>query len=159
MLALWENVRRFAWKQANRWAAVGIQAGVTTEDLLQVAFLALLDAVQRWKPGEYHFITIYGTALKAAFSEACGLRTQRAQRDPLRRAVSLDAPADTSDEDNSDLGELVPDPAASAAFEDVERRDRAQRLHNRPCMGPPEPPRHTEGGGGIPNITATRTRT
>ena len=61
---------------------------------------------------------------------ACGVQTERARRDPLRCSpLSLDAPA-PGGEDNSDLGELVADPAAAAALENVDELDRRERLHN-----------------------------
>lgn len=49
LLPLWDQVRRFAYQQARRWAAAG-RGGITVEDLEQESFLALLDALERWRP-------------------------------------------------------------------------------------------------------------
>ncbi len=47
LLELWDQVRPFAYKRAIRWAAaLGERSGNTVEDLLQVAFLALLEALE-----------------------------------------------------------------------------------------------------------------
>ena len=43
VLELWAAVRRFAYRQGNRWyLALGNRAGMEPEDFEQVAFLALL---------------------------------------------------------------------------------------------------------------------
>ena len=131
IMALWEAVRRFAYRQGNRWyLALGNRAGMEPEDFEQVAFLALLDALEGWEPGEWSFLTVYGTTLKAAFATATGQRTQRDKRDPLQNCVSLDMPVAESEGDTLTLADAIPDPAAEAAFEDVDERDRLQRLHH-----------------------------
>ena len=130
VLALWAAVRRFAYRQGNRWyLAVGNLAGMELEDFEQVAFLALLDSLEGWEPGTGAFLTWYGLRLKAAFAAATGQRTQRDQRDPLQWAVSLDTPV-TEDEDALTLGDALPDPAAEQAIEDIAERDRLQRLQH-----------------------------
>ena len=130
IMTLWAAVRRFAYRQGNRWyLALGNRAGMEPEDFEQVAFLALLDALEGWEPGKWSFITVYGTALKAAFAAATGQRTQRDKRDPLQTCASLDMPVAESEGDTLTLADAMPDPAAEAAFEDVDERDRRQRLH------------------------------
>lgn len=47
---LWAQVRRFALWRARRWARVG--RGVTVDDLEQEAFIALLDALERWREAD-----------------------------------------------------------------------------------------------------------
>lgn len=50
-LDLWEAVRRFAYRKAHRWSqAIGGRSGVELEDLMQVAFLALVEALGTWRP-------------------------------------------------------------------------------------------------------------
>lgn len=50
-LELWEAVRRFAHDRAYRWCrAMDGRAGMVLEDYIQVAFLALLDALEGWDP-------------------------------------------------------------------------------------------------------------
>lgn len=130
IMTLWAAVRRFAYRQGNRWyLALGNRAGMEPEDFEQVAFLALLDALEGWEPGKWSFLTVYGTTLKAAFAAATGQRTQRDKRDPLQNCVSLDMPV-AEEGDALTLGDVLPDPEAETAFEDVDERDRRQRLYH-----------------------------
>ena len=117
ILSLWEQVRRFALQQARRWAYLG-RGGVTMEDLEQAAFLALLDALEGWKEEEGQFLTWYGLRLKSVFAEATGQRTQRDRKDPLDRALSLEAPVGDED-DTLTLADVIPDPQAEAAMERI----------------------------------------
>ena len=129
ILELWAAVRRFAYRQGKRWClALGKRAGMEPEDFEQVAFLALLNALEDWEPEAGAFLTWYGLRLKAAFSEATGQRTQRDKRDPMQNCVSLDTPV-TEEGDALTLADVLPDPEAETAFEDVDERDRRQRLH------------------------------
>ena len=131
LLELWGQVERFAYGRAIRWErALGGRAGMTVEDLLQAAFLALLNAMERWDPEcGANFLTYFGTSLKGAFSVACGVRTAKTAQDPLHSAVSLDMPAEPSIQNGETLGDLQPDPAAEAEIEAVDERDRLERLH------------------------------
>lgn len=131
LLQLWEQVRRFAVKQAGRWCrALGDRAGVTQEDLTQCAFLALLDALSGYDPDGGSFIGWYAMSLKTAFTEACGVRTQRDRQDPVRSALSMDAPLTDTEGDPFTLADVTEDPAAEAAIQSVEELDRMQRLHD-----------------------------
>lgn len=131
LLQLWEQVRRFAVKQAGRWCrALGDRAGVTQEDLQQCAFLALLDALSGYNPEGGSFIGWYAMSLKSAFTAACGVRTQRDRQDPMRSALSMDAPLTDNEGDPFTLADVTEDPAAEAAIQSVEERDRMQRLHD-----------------------------
>ena len=64
ILTLWEQVRRFAYRQSKRWyLALGSRAGMDLEDFHQVAFLALLEALEGWDAGAGSFFlpgTAYG---------------------------------------------------------------------------------------------------
>ena len=130
LLELWAQVERFARWRASRWEWVsGGRGSVTIDDLMQAAFLAFLDTLKRWEPGEYVFLTVYGTMLKSAFTEAYGLRTSRTRQDPLNDAISLDVPAIDDSGNTMTLGDMQPDPAAELSFENVIERDQAARLH------------------------------
>lgn len=118
LLELWRQVERFAYGQARRWTGYG-----EMDDLMQAAFLALLEAVEGYDSSAGKFTTWYGLALKGAFTAATGQRTKRERLDPLRSAVSLDDVL----EDRL-LEEVIPDPEAEAAFQEVEERDRRERL-------------------------------
>ncbi len=124
ILSLWAAVERFAWQQAVRWTrAMEGRAGIEESDLLQVAFIALMDTLTAWDADKGEFLTLYGIKLKAAFTEACGQRTQRARYDPINSVCrSMDEPIGDEDSDLT-LGDTISDEAAEEAFEDVERRD------------------------------------
>lgn len=125
VLTLWAAVRRFAYRQGNRWyLALGSRAGMEPEDFQQAAFLALLDALEGWEPGAGAFLTWYGLQLKAAFTAATGRRTSK--RDPLQSCASLETPI--AEGDALTLGDVLPDPAAEQAIADIAERDRRQRL-------------------------------
>ena len=121
-LALWTSVRRFAMRQANRWnRAFDGRGGVELDDLEQVSFLALLDALERWDESRGSFLNLYSLRLKTAFSGLYGLRTAR---DALAGAVSLDAPLTGSEDDDLTIADTVPDPGAVAAFDTIDERER-----------------------------------
>ena len=48
------------------------RAGVEENDLLQVAFIALMDTLPTWDVNKGEFLTLYGIKLKAEFTESCG---------------------------------------------------------------------------------------
>ena len=124
ILELWFAVRRFAIKQGLRWLqASDGKGGVTIDDLEQSAFLALLDALEDWNASEGSFISWYALRLKTAFESAMGLRTQRDRKDPIRSALSLDKPLTDREGDPFTIADIVPDPAAEAAFADIEWRE------------------------------------
>ena len=73
ILSLWAAVERFAWQQSLRWArAMEGRAGVEESDLLQVAFISLMDTLPTWDVNKGEFLTLYGIKLKAEFTESCG---------------------------------------------------------------------------------------
>lgn len=123
ILDLWEAVRQFAVVEANRWArAFDQRSGVTSEDLEQVAFIALLDTVERWEPERGAFNTAFGYYLKRAFAQATSVRTERLRRDPLNNSpASLDEPL--TDDSNLTLGDTICDTEAVRAFDVVEKRE------------------------------------
>ncbi len=126
LMELWGQVRRFALWRARRWARVG--RGVTVDDLEQAAFIALLDALERWREADGPLLSVYALRLKAAFTAATGRRTQRDRLDPLDRALSLDAPLN-DDPDADTLEAVVEDPAGAAAIEEAEAHSDHQQLH------------------------------
>jgi len=96
------------------------------EDYIQVAFLALLDALESWDPTVGAFNTWFGLKLKGAFTEAVGMRTQRDKRDPIHHALSLDAPLTDSGEDLT-LADVIEDPRSEEEIEAVAELDYQQR--------------------------------
>ena len=128
-MELWEAVRRFAYDRAYRWCrAMEGCGGMVLEDYIQVAFLALLDALESWDPAAGAFLTWYGLKLKGAFTEAVRMRTQRDKRDPIHHALSLDAPlTDSENGEDLTLADVIEDPYAAAEVEAVAELDYQQR--------------------------------
>lgn len=128
-LELWEAVRRFAYDRAYRWCrAMEGRGGMVLEDYIQVAFLALLEALESWDPAAGAFLTWYGLKLKGAFTEAVGMRTQRDKRDPIHHALSLDAPlTDSESGEDFTLADVIEDPYAAAGVETVAELDYQRR--------------------------------
>ena len=130
ILELWEAVQRFAHDRAYRWtrAAKG-RGGAVLDDLVQCAFIALLDAVQTWRPDSgASFIGWYSLKLKAAFTEATGQRTERTRQDPLDRALSLDMPLlDGNLAEDLTLADVIEDPRSEEEIEAVAELDYQQR--------------------------------
>lgn len=120
LLELWGAVRRFAHDRAYRWTmAVGGRAGLSVDDFEQVAFLALLEALEGWDDRGGSFLTWYGLKLRGAFSEASGQRTKRDQLDPIQSAVSLETPLADREGDLLYLEDVIPDPRAEEALESI----------------------------------------
>ena len=129
ILSLWAATERFAAQQARRWCrAMEGRAGVEECDLMQAAFLALMDALAVWDAGRGEFLTLYGIKLKAAFADTCGQRTMREKNDPVNTVCrSLDEPIGDED-DTLVLGDVIPDETAERAFEAVEQREFQQAV-------------------------------
>ena len=128
LLQLFQQNRGFIYQTATRWArAFSYRPDVDIEDLTQAAFIAVLDAAERYQADKgAKYITVLSTALKTAFSEVYGVRTKK--RDPLNNALSLDRPLN-DDTDNTAL-DLLPDAAAEEPFEAVEEAVFNRQLHD-----------------------------
>lgn len=130
---LWAQIRGMALKEARGWA-VHRSGGAELEDLEQAGFIALMRAVGSFDPSAGgKFSTLYYPIMRGEFQRAVGRRTAKQAQDPLHTAGSLDLQVG-EDEDSATVGELVPDPAAAQAFEDVEEQDRLTHLHM--ALGP-----------------------
>ena len=125
---LWAQVRRFVCKMAHRrYFATNGLGGVELDDLIQSGFLAVVQAVEYFKPdGEYKFLTYLDVCLKNAFASAGGYRANK--RDPLLDCISLDTPLG-NDSDSDTLLDLQEDPANQ--IEDAERRIWLEQLREK----------------------------
>lgn len=105
---------RFAWRAA--------AAGVTWEDIQQEGYFMICTAVRLYDPARgAQFASLLPYIVRNHLQELLGVRTQRARNDPLSKAASLDEPLDAEDEAGATRADLVPDPAAAAAFESAEQ--------------------------------------
>ena len=120
LLELWAQVKRFAHNWAYKWTvALNGRGGLSVDDFEQVAFLALLEALEGWEDRGGSFLTWYGLKLRGAFSEASGQRTKRDQLDPIQSAVSLETPLADREGDLLYLEDVIPDPRAEEALESI----------------------------------------
>ena len=122
---LWEQAKGLvAWKARHIMTALdlrGSSCGVELEDLTQSGYLALVNAVETYKPENGAFSTWLTCHLKNTFADVTGYRTQRGQNEPLNNALSLDKTVD-DESDGTPFGEMVPDPKAAAAMLSIEDR-------------------------------------
>ena len=124
---LWKQVKGFVAQQANRWCyAWQGRGGAEFDDLCQVGFLAMLEALRTYNPEKgVKFISWLGTCIKAPFLAAVGCRTERQRRDPIETAASLEAPIEGAED--LTVGDMVADPLDCIAAAD--RRIFIEQLH------------------------------
>lgn len=126
---LWNQIERFVCWKANRVInEAALFGGVEFMDLYQSGFLAMCDAVERFKPENGLFITLFNLCLKTAFAEACGYRTETQKRDPLHTAARLEVPLDGGDANSDTMLDMVPDP--SDAYQDADQKIWCEQLHD-----------------------------
>lgn len=131
LFALWTCVNRLLYLKAREFYwhyGTGFCAahGVTLEDLEQTSYFAFLDAVRAYNPAKgYNFVTYLTFASKNRFKAAVGLN--KAHPFPLDIADSLNRPA--LDEDDGEVGELLPDAQAEEAIASVDERDLQNCVH------------------------------
>lgn len=137
---LWENMSRFYKKlseqYAVRYAENCARYGITAADLYQESYLSMLDAVKAYsgKDADAAFITFAGYCYKNRVFSLIGLRAGH-RSDALNRCImSLNEPLEDKDGDgDAERGDLVSDQSAGAPFEDIERRDQAERVRAAVC--------------------------
>ena len=82
-------------------------------DFCNTGYLALVKAVETYNPQtEVPFLAWFIFYLKTAFAEATGYRTVKGRMEPIRHALSLDAPLG-DDPDGDTLASIVADQRAS----------------------------------------------
>lgn len=131
--ALWIQVEALArWKASKYISGLklhGSTRGLEFDDLLQIGFLAMLEAVSTYKPENGLFAPWFVIHIQKAFVEASGLRTKRDRSDPLDNSTSLDLPL-SDNVDTDSLHELIPDPEAEAALDSIEEQIWHDQLRN-----------------------------
>lgn len=128
---LWEQVEGFVkWKAKRIMTALqgGSGRGVEFDDLHHSGYLAMVAAVETYQPKSGSFVNWLSLYLKTAFAEATGYRTVKDKMEPLNNATSLDKMVGGED-DGTPLGDIVPDPYASATMDAVEEKLWREQLH------------------------------
>lgn len=119
MLQLWDGVYGLVNKFAHRaLTALEGRRGLTLDDLIQVGYLALVDAVSSYDPDTAAFSTWFVIHLRKHFSEAAGLHGERKKNEPIDNAASLDKPL--LDGEDITLADVVEDPGAMYTLQSVE---------------------------------------
>lgn len=125
VLPLWQQVERYVRKSANRWSYAWIGRGISSDDLYQSGFIAMMEAVATFDQDKAKFLTWLGYYLRKVFSDALGIRTKRDNLDPLNYAASLDAPL--VDGEEATLEDVTPNPADYIG--EADRRIYLEQLH------------------------------
>lgn len=118
---LWQAVEPFVWKEARYFCDVfRADCAVTTDDLVQSGYFALVKAAKSYEPKGKSFLGWLRWYLVAEFCSVRGYSRTRHAYDPTRTTKSLDAPLAV----DSDLTmvELLGDPDAPQAMEQAEDR-------------------------------------
>ena len=120
---LWEQVAGLIkWKAKRIMTALeGCPGrGVEFEDLCQSGYLAMVQAVDTYDPGDGSTFSAWlMNYLRTVFAEVTGYRTQRERNEPLNNSISLDTPL-SDDTDSDDLMDMVEDPAGLQWQESLE---------------------------------------
>lgn len=109
---LWELVRLFAARQANRrmtaYRENHTDRAVDAEDLIQESFIAMLQALETYQGGgRMSFLGWWEMYLKTAYNKALGVQWEKALYDPIHQCISLSAPLGA--EDGGTLADVIPD--------------------------------------------------
>ena len=109
---LWDGVEKLVrWKAGRVLWASGTSIDVEFDELYDAGYIALTKAVPTYKPDHsMAFSTWYMFYLQTAFADVLGCRTAKQRSDPLRNAVSLEAPIQGKDgDDGCTLGDTIAD--------------------------------------------------
>ena len=120
MAQLWEqNGGLFRLKASGLYARYRercISSGVTVDDIFQVGYFALADAVKAFDPAKgFKFMSYVSYPLLNHFKALVGLRTSK--RDPLNNCMSLNRLV--GDGLDTELEAMIPDPASGEAYADA----------------------------------------
>ena len=128
---LWEqNIKLFNMKASslyNRYRERCQASGVEIDDIVQVCFFALCDAVRAYKPeSEYKLTTYIAYPLLNHLRALLGIRTLK--RDPLNYSDSLDKKV--GENGDTDLIELIADKNNGDPYETITDDDYQQKLYD-----------------------------
>lgn len=84
ILSLWAAVERFAWQQTLRWVrAMEGRAGVEESDLLQVAFISLMDTLPTWDADKGDFLRCTASSSRRRLQRLAGRELSGRDMTPL----------------------------------------------------------------------------
>jgi len=128
MPELWKSVERLVeWKANGIITVLPPSAGVIFDDLHNSGYIALNDAVERYRPESGEFTALFMLCLKTAFAGASGARSKRAMSDPLRQPGTESLNELLPDSDKTTLEDTIPDERDD--FEEAEERIYTEQLH------------------------------
>lgn len=111
LLTLWEQNSGLIAIKARRVLAATQSAGradIDMDDLMQSAFLGLVQAVTLYNPAyRKSLTTLLDMTLRTAFAEATGYRTERKKHDPLNSAISINTPVSGKSDDSITLEDTL----------------------------------------------------
>lgn len=131
---LWEQVEKFIKLMANKFYTAYmnrcISVGVELNDLYQLGYFAMLNAIKAFDDSvEYKFTTYLSTHLKNIFFKAAEMRSTGWQNKP--DSISLDAAIyENKDGDTVSMLDTIPDPIAETDFDNIIESDYQKSLHN-----------------------------
>jgi len=106
-----------------------LSCGITAEDITQEAFFAVCEAAKAYKAAdEYKFTTYLSRHLKNCFARLTGYTTDKQKAESLNNCDSLNRTVG-DDESETEKGDLLKDPNASAAFKCIEDNIYNRELH------------------------------
>lgn len=122
---LWEKTHKLIYMHCSNLYRANMERfkrhGIDEWDLKQSAYEGLLIAVKAYdRDKEYKFTTYLTYSIKKVVRDLIGVSGRR-EKDLLNISESLDRPI--SEDDTTELSEIIPDESASVPFEEVERFD------------------------------------
>lgn len=128
---LWEQNTGIIYLKANGlytiYRELCISSGVTLDDIVQICYFALCEAIQAFKPeGEYKLLSYLNFPLLNHFRALLGIRTSK--RNPLNQCQSLNDPAGDKEGETERL-DLIVDPSSEEPFETVIEDILQAKLH------------------------------
>ena len=129
------------WQWYNKNKSVADSAGLTMEDFDQEAFFAVQAAAKAYDSEKGSFTTLLSYYVQSQINRAvlgehsCIEITEegkwvRKSANLLNSCTSLDVHLDIDDENTTVRSDLIEDPAASQAFQNVEDNNYTEKLHN-----------------------------
>ena len=117
---LWLQVEKYISAYIRKFISRTSNLQSFTDDLYQVSYFALLDAIDSFDADKgYKLLTYLQFPLKKAFASELGYRTVKNRRDPSKDTISIDAEVGNDGESNLTLADVIPDKTSEEEFERI----------------------------------------